>query len=177
MTDQITPDESGTEPDAQPQTFPAEYVAQLREEAKAGRLQTKALQAQIDKINADNEAAANAKLEQQGEFQKIAEQRAAEIERLKVYETKVKTFEETTSAANAAFIESIPEERRTLIPAGMDALTLQAYLQTNRELLIGTSYTPPWTNGGAGTRRRGETVITKEQLIANKRAAGTYSPL
>lgn len=170
MTDPTTPADAGTAPDAQPQTFTAEYVAELRNEAKARRLQNEALTAQIEKANADNEAAAAAKLAEQGEFQTLAEQRAAEIEKLMPYKQQVETFIEAATASNQLFIESVPEDRRSLIPDGMAPLELQTYISTNRDLLMGQPYTVPATNGGAGIIKKpsGKPLSSSELSMAEK---------
>jgi hypothetical protein len=154
MTDPIQAD-AGTEPDAQePTTFTTEYVRQLREEAKAHRLKAQALEA--EKVKRDEEAAAEAArlLEQQGKFKELADQRQAEIERLAGYEAQVKSLLEAAMESNAAFIETVPEDRRRLIPMDYDPLKLQAYLNANRDSLIGQPFHPPATNGGAGTYQR-----------------------
>lgn len=170
MTDPTTPDESGTAPEAQPQTFTAAYVKELRNEAKVNRLQAAELKAQLEKFNADNEAAAAAKLAEQGEFQTLAEQRAAEIEALTPYKVQVEKFIEAATASNQEFIESVPEDRRTLIPDGMEPLELQTYISRNRDLIMGQPYTPPSTNGGAGTYQKpsGKPLTSAELQMASK---------
>jgi hypothetical protein len=115
------------------------------------------LRERLAKLEADRQAEANRQMEEQGKFKELADQRQAEIERLKAYEEQVQAYIGQAEASNAAFIEQVPQERRGLIPSGYSALDLQSYLQNNRELLIGQEakpFTPPSTNGGAGTYQR-----------------------
>jgi vacuolar-type H+-ATPase subunit I/STV1 len=175
MADEIVTDVATGEDAHEPQTFTADYVKALREEAKANRLKWQSLLTEKEQREAEAEAAKAKLLEEQGEYKTLAEQRAAEIERLKAYEAQVQNYTSQAEASNAAFIEQVPEERRGLIPSGYPPLDLQSYLQNNRDLLIGqpaTPHTPPSTNGGAGTYKRPGTgakpLTTEEMEIARK---------
>ncbi len=176
MTEPTTPVDAGDGDDPQepqePQTFTAEYVKELRDEAKARRLQGESLQLKLDKIEADRVAAEAAKLKEQGEFEKLADDRQLEIDRLTSYETQVKGLVEAAEISNAEFIKTVPEERRGLIPTDYDALKLQTYLNINRDSLIGQSYVPPSTNGGAGTRQPSggqfKPLTSAEKAMADK---------
>ena len=157
MTDELVTDATTGEDAQESQTFTADYVKALREEAKANRLKYQSLLTEKEQRDAEAEAAKAKLLEEQGEYKTLAEQRAAEIERLKQYEAQVQSYIEQAEASNAAFIEQVPEERRGLIPSGYSVLDLQSYLQNNRDLLIGQTakpFTPPSTNGGAGTYQK-----------------------
>jgi hypothetical protein len=144
----------GTESqDLQEKTFGADYVKQLREEAKQNRIKAQEFQEQLNAILEKQKADEQAKLEQQGEFQKLAEERQKEIERLASYEAQVTQLTEAAKASNEKLIEQVPEDKRGLIPE-YDPLKLQQWLTANQSVLIGQTFTPPSTNGGAGTYQK-----------------------
>lgn len=155
MTEEITADAvPGTETqDLQEKTFGAKYVKELREEAKQNRIEAQEAQEQLNAILEKQKAAEQQELEQQGEFQKLAEERQKEIERLAGYEAQVTSLTEAAKEANAKLIEQVPEDKRGLIPE-YEPLKLQTWLNANRQLLIGQTFTPPSTNGGAGTYQK-----------------------
>lgn len=155
MTEPIATDVTpGTETqDLQEKTFGADYVKELREEAKQNRIKAQETQEQLNAILEKQKTDEQAKLEQQGEFQQLAEERQKEIERLAGYEAQVTSLTEAAKASNEKLIEQVPEERRGLIPE-YEPLRLQQWLSANQSLLIGQPFTPPSTNGGAGTYQR-----------------------
>lgn len=112
-----------------------------------------ALREQLAEFQRKQQADEQAKLEEQGEFQKLAEERQKEIERLASYEAQVTQLTEAAKASNEKLIEQVPEDKRGLIPE-YEPLKLQQWLAMNQSILIGQPFTPPSTNGGAGTYQK-----------------------
>ena len=154
MTEQIVTDvTTGADTQTDTQTFDAAYVKALREEAKQNRIKAQEFQEQLNGILAKQQADEAAKLEQQGEFKKLADERQKEIERLATYEAQVTQLTESAKANNEKLIAQVPEDKRGLIPE-YEPLKLQQWLTVNQSILIGQPYTPPSTNGGAGTYQK-----------------------
>lgn len=177
MTEQIAADAATVvgEDSQESQTFTAEYVTSLREEAKANRLKYQSLLTEKEQRDADAEAAKAKLLEEQGEFKTLAEQRQAEIEELKVYKEQVQGFIDEATKNNEAFIEQVPEDKRGLIPTHYNPRDLQTYLLTNRDLLLGQDakpFTPPSTNGGAGTYQKSAPKALSQQEADMARKLG-----
>lgn len=77
---------------AEPQTFPADYVKGLREEAKQYRLQVKEMQAKLAQFEQSQAKAEETKLAEQSRWQELAEKREKELQELKsALETERKT--------------------------------------------------------------------------------------
>lgn len=75
-----TPPEPKTEPEpATPKTFDESYVKELRAEAAKNRKAAKDAKKALDEIRQTQEAADAKKLEEQGEWQKLAEQNATKV--------------------------------------------------------------------------------------------------
>jgi len=159
-------------PDAQDeQVFTADYVRQLRKEAKANRLKAAAAQRELDAVKEREAAAEATKLAEQGEFQKLAEQRAARIAELEPYQAKVEQITAAAKEANERFVSGLPDDKKTLVPLGYEPLRLQEWIAVNREFLIGSPHTVPPTNGGAGLSKRpssGSKLSPAEKAMADK---------
>ena len=125
----------------------------------------------LAQIEAERKQAEEERLAKQNEWQQLAEKRQAEIDRLSGYEERVTEMVKQAEEQNAKLIESVPEDKRRLIPSDYDPLKLQMWLSNNRDLLTAT-YTPPSTNGGAGTYQRptaaAKPLSPKEIEVARK---------
>ena len=128
--------------DAVEKAFPAEYVQQLRQEAASYR--TKLKEFEESQRKAEEE-----RLTQQQEWQKLAEQRAAEIEALKPYQERYTAVVEAIKAGNEKKLEAIPDNMKSLIPPIEDPATLGQWLDANWQILTGKPPVPS-LNGGAG---------------------------
>lgn len=167
MTDenggQVSPTADAPQVDAPVQTFPADYVQQLRQEAASYRVKLKEIEEAQKK--ADEE-----RLAKQQEWQTLAEQRAAEVEALRPFQDKYAAMLEAIKAGNEKRIEQIPEGMRTLIPPIDDPATLTNWLDTNWQLLTGKAQAPS-LNGSAGqgpARTQAVTLTDSELQIAQK---------
>lgn len=145
------------------QTFPAEYVQQLRQEAASYRTK-------LREIEEAQKTAEQKRLEQQQEWQTLAEQRAAEVEALRPYQEKYTAMLESVKTGNEKRIEQVPDVMRSLIPPIDDPVTLGQWLDANWTILTGKPPVPT-LNGGAGqTPARTQTVVLTdaELQIAHK---------
>ena len=95
---QVSPTADAPQVDAPVQTFPADYVQQLRQEAASYRVKLKEIEEAQKK--ADEE-----RLAKQQEWQTLAEQRAAEVEALRPYQDKYAAMLEAIKAGNEKRIE------------------------------------------------------------------------
>ena len=165
MTDDapVVEPESGQEAEPQePKMFDLNYVQELRQEAANWRTRLRERE-QKDK-DAEQE-----RLAKQSEWQKLAEQRAAEIEELSPYRDRYNTMLETVAESNTKRVETIPEAMRGLVPDFDDPLKLSTWLDANSQLL--TKPLAPALNGEAGSGGRPTEVetLSAEELRAARR--------
>lgn len=142
--------------------FDATYVKELRSEAANYRTQLRALeQAQKD--------AEETRLTQQNEWQKLAEQRATEIDELSPYKDRYTGIVESIAVSNAKRVETIPDAMRGLIPDFNDPVKLSGWLDANSQLL--TKPLAPALNGnaGAGDRPTDAETLSAEELVAARK--------
>lgn len=85
--------QDGQNPEGQnpnePKQFSEEYVKQLREEAKANRLQVIELKAELDKIKSQQEEITKKQAEEQGKFKELYEK---ELERAKQIQAEAESY-------------------------------------------------------------------------------------
>lgn len=133
----------GQEPDAaRAETFDAEYVSKLRQEAASYRTRLKELEQQ----QAERQ---NAELAEQARWKELAEKRAAEVESLKPVQERYAAMLEAMAASNQRRIESLPDQFRSLVPQYEDPAQVATWLDANAEVLTAKP-TMPSLNGGAG---------------------------
>jgi len=123
------------------------YIKSLRTENKSRR---EALQAAEDaKATAETK-----RLTEQGEWKTLAEQRATELESLKMQKTRADALEGQIKAMNETRIKQVPEAMRTMIPTDYTPEKLSGWLDANLHLLTKT----PAPNLDGGQRgERGKT--------------------
>jgi len=134
------------------QTFTADYVRELRQEAAAVRIKLRELEMKQKQED-------DARLAQQAEWQKLAEQRAQEVESLRPYQEKYTAMLEAIKTGNAKRIEQIPDSMKTLVPTIDDPAVLSQWLDANWQILTGKPLSPS-LNGGAGTQAQRTQTIT-----------------
>lgn len=88
------------------------------------------------------------KLEAEGKFQELAEQRAAEIAELQRYKEQAERYEKRFKDSNAARIGQIPEQMRGLVPTELSAEQVAGWLDRNWAML--TQRPAPDIDAGAG---------------------------
>ena len=79
----------------EPANFSREYVHELREEAKANRLQAAQFKKQLDEMAASQEADKAKALEEQGEYKKLFEESQEKLKSIPALETRLSAFEQT----------------------------------------------------------------------------------
>lgn len=109
------------------------------------------------------ERAQQDKMHQNGQFEELAQQRAAEIETLKPYRERAEALEGVIRQSNAQRIEQIPEQMRSLVPVEMlSPDQLATWLDKNAALLMRPP--APSLDGGAGSGGTVEVIrLTDEQ--------------
>lgn len=147
----------GQEPSPQ-DTFSREYVEKLRQEAADNRVKLKEFQ--------DAQTAAEAlRLEKQGEWQQLAEARAAEITELTTYKGQFEAVQKAMDKRNKERIEQIPEDMRTLVPEYSDPSQLATWLDTNWQRLNASPLVPSLNGEAGGNTKRGTKVILSPDEI------------
>lgn len=143
-----------------------DYIGELRGESAKWRTEVRKLQTAQEKAEAERKQAEEAELAKQGEFKTLAEQRAAELEALKPKADQADALLERISKQNAARIDKIPEELRTVVPADhMDPVALSEWLDQNEEKLLGER--APSLDGGK--RGSGSRTPADPKKVLNKR--------
>lgn len=149
--------------------IPAEWrwlyaeMKQARKEAGDFRAEKNTLQKQITE-------AEQKKLVEQGEWQKLAEQRQAELEKIKVAAELGKQYQDALKATNDQRIAAIPKERQALIPTDYDPVKLAGWLDKNQHLLVNKPQAPN-LNGGegsTGSNTQPNIDLTADELLVAK---------
>lgn len=125
---------------------------QRRENAAARRKLREREQADAD-AEAERKRKADEALAQQGEYQKLAEQRAQEIADLKPYKERAEKAEKALQAHVDARIARIPQDKRSLVPKGIDVYQQSEWLDLNESLLVkpgAPNLNPGGYSGGEG---------------------------
>lgn len=148
MTDDtlVVEPETGTKVDtAEPKMFNLEYVQELRQEAASWRTKLR----EVEQNDKDAEVA---RLEEQKEWQTLAETRASEVNELTVYKDKYDGMVDSIAQNNVKRVEAVPESMRGLVPDFDDPIKLSGWLDANTQLLA--KPTAPSLDGSAGGNER-----------------------
>lgn len=129
------------------------YIKELRDEAKKTRLEKE----QAEKARRDAE---QAQLVEQGNWKKLAEDRAAELAKLTPYQQRAEALEKIISANNAQMIQQIPEQMRGIVPP-LASEALNEWLVKNLPLL--QRKPAPDIDAGAGSGGGGKSALTDEE--------------
>jgi DNA repair exonuclease SbcCD ATPase subunit len=146
----------------QPQTFDAEYVKGLRDEA--AKYRTK-----LREVEEAQEAERKAELEKQQKWQELAQEHEKKVQELEPIKARYEEMLERLRESNKRRIEQIPESMRDLIPDYEDPAQLATWLDTAAAKLAKPS--APSLNGGAGRGERpgDEVILSPEQLAIAKK--------
>lgn len=129
------------------------YIKELRDEAKKTRLEKEA----ADKARKEAEQTA---LAEQGNWRKLAEDRAAELAKLMPYQEQASNLLKIISDNNAQMIAQIPEDMRDIVPP-LAADALNAWLVKNLPRLARKQ--APNIDAGAGSGGSGAKPIVATQ--------------
>jgi uncharacterized membrane protein YccC len=113
-----------------------DYIRALRRESEERRKKLAAYEKAQREAEAARKLEEEKRLAEQGQWQKLAEERAAEIERLKQYEAQVAALLEATRKRNADRIARLPEAVRDLVPVDYEPYKLAAWLDANEGKLV-----------------------------------------
>jgi hypothetical protein len=132
------------------------YIRQLRDEAKQTRLEKEA----AEKARKEAE---QQQLVEQGNWKKLAEDRAAELAKLTPYQQKAEELEKIINDNNTQMINQIPEADRAEVLPPLPPAALNAWLVKNLKRL--TRKTAPETDAGAGMGGSGDknAVLTDDE--------------
>lgn len=153
MTDQTPPVETGATAEAgQTPAFTPEqtqaYVKQLRDEAKKHRLAAEAAQAKLTEYETKQREADAEKLQKEGQFKTLYEQKRAEAEKLAEQAKHAEPFVEAFRKSLEQRIERLPEVNRSMVPKFDNPLDTAAWLDENESKLGARPF--PNLNPGAG---------------------------
>ncbi len=137
-----------------------EYIRSLRDEAATSR---KTLKEKLDAVA----AAQQDELKKKGNFETLAEQRAAEVEALKPYKERTEALETIIRSSNEERIKTIPDNKKPLVKVLVGKLSpedMQQYLNENPSLFV-TEPPPNYDAGvvvGGSGGGKGEPKVTDE---------------
>lgn len=119
------------------------------------------------------EQAQQERLAKQGDFETLAQQRAAEVESLKPFAQRTSELEAVIREDNEAIIKSIPEQMRSIIPTDYPPEKLKRWLTTNMTLL--SKQPAPNYDAGAGGGGGGSQPVklSPDELAMAKRVGVT----
>jgi hypothetical protein len=118
------------------------------------------------------EQAQQERLAKQGDFETLAQQRAAEVESLKPFAQRTSELEAVIREDNEAIIKSIPEQMRSIIPTDYPPEKLKRWLTTNMTLLSkqpAPNYDAGAGVGGGGGNNGSTPKLTADELDVAKR--------
>jgi hypothetical protein len=107
-----------------------------RRDAAERRKKAEELEQSIAKAEADRKAAEAKRLAEQGDWQKLAEQRAADLEKLQPIQQMAEALQNRIKAGNEARIAKLPEPMRKLVPANYGVVELSEWLDANYDTLV-----------------------------------------
>lgn len=114
----------------------------------------------LAKLQSDHEVKERERLQQQGEWQQIAENERKRAADLAAKAQRAEALEKAINDANKARMERVPESMRTLIPVDYPPDRLQVWLDANWERL--TAKPAPDLDAGAGRGSGGAAVTVSE---------------
>ena len=146
-----------TNPTPEPATEPERTVPlSALQEARAAK---QALAAELADLKAAQEAAAQKRAEEQGEFQALYEKVTPELESLRAEVDGFRTREtariERVTTANVERLEALPDTLKALAPEGLDPDTLAGWLNRAEKQATTESKRPAGTQTHGGTKSSG----------------------
>lgn len=137
-------------------------LSEVNNESAGRRHRLNELEATVKQLNEAHQK----RLAEQGNFEELARQRAAELETLKPYEERAKTLEGIIRSSNEARIGQVREDLRALVPADYAPEKLAAWLDANWSRL--TVKSAPDLDAGAGTAKARATLSDEERTAARR---------
>lgn len=106
-------------------------IAEVNQESAARRHKIKELEEEREALK----QAQMARLEQEGNYKALAEERAKKLTELETYQERAAALEATIREANDARIASIPEHMRSVVPTDYSPDKLAKWLDNNASVL------------------------------------------
>lgn len=170
MTEDTTPkvngenqDDSTTETEDLQQTFPRQYVEQLRKESEKYRNRAKEAETKVQEFEQQMKADETKRLEQQEQWRELAESRQRELEELSGYKAQYEDVLQNIKLSNESRIESIPQDMQSLVP-DLEPVALAQWLDANAALLKRPSAPGLDARAGNNDRPSGQPTLTEEEL-------------
>jgi hypothetical protein len=107
------------------------------------------------------------RLAEQGNYEELARQRAAEVETLKPYEERAKSLEGIIRASNEARVGQVREDLRALVPGDYAPEKLATWLDANWQRL--TAKIAPDLDAGAGAASRKAANLSEDERATARR--------
>lgn len=114
----------------------------------------------LARLQSDHEAKERERLQQQGEWQQIAENERKRAADLSAKAQRAEALEKAISDANKARIDRVPESMRPMVPVDYPPDRLQVWLDANWERLV--TKPAPDLDAGAGSGSGGAAVTVTE---------------
>lgn len=183
--DSVPPSNGGEEDDEALPSWAKTRLQSLEERLKEVNQESASRRHRLNELETslkDLQSAQQKRLAEQGNYEELARQRAAEVEALRPYEERAKSLEGIIRASNDARIAQVREDVRALVPTDYAPEKLASWLDANWSRL--TTKPAPDLDAGAGTSG-GRTIrlsdeeravarrfgMTDEQYIAAKQKA------
>jgi len=139
-----------------------------RKEAADRRNHAKTLEEQQAKAEAERKAADAKRLAEQGDWQKLAEQREADLQKLQPIQQMAEALQNRIKAGNEARIAKLPDAMQKLVPTGYGVVELSEWLDANYDTLV----KPTAPNLDPGKKDgKGNQAPPKDQVLGKKRFA------
>ena len=141
-------------------------VKNLRKEAKDNRLKAERYEQESRSVAEARAKDEQERLAKQGEWQKLAEDRAKELEALKSVKEKAERFEAQLKATNEARVKRLPDVMRGVVPTDYTPERLAEWLDKNEQVLISGRTAPNLDAGDKG--ERGKKAPSPQEVLKRR---------
>lgn len=175
MPDTTNPNPSGdssAETENTGHMIPKARFDEVNTKYKALETQLKALQQQQTEAESARQAQQQKELAEQNRYKELYEQTLKDLETLKAVQTEAKLYKEGFQATLQARLDSIPEEKRHLIPE-LEPIKLSAWLdKALPDLVTPSKPIAPKLDGGSGTGNGAGVALSAGQQTLAELARG-----
>lgn len=175
MEDNLNPtqDNSSTETENTERMIPKARFNQVNEENKALKERLKAIEDKQAETERERQAQQQKEMAEQNRYKELYEAAQAQLATLSAAQNEAKLYRDSLENTLKARIESIPEDKRHLIPDFGDITQKMAYLDKAFPDLVATPKpAAPKLDGGSGSGTRGNALKLSDFEIQMAREAG-----
>ena len=176
MTDNLNPtqDDSSTETENTERMIPKARFNQVNEENKALKARLQAIEDKQAATEQERQAQQQKEMAEQNRYKELYEAEKAKTASLEAVQNEAKLYRDSLENTLKARIESIPEDKRHLIPDFGDITQKMAYLDKAFPDLVATPKpNAPRLDGGSGSSNtRGNALKLSDLEIQMAREAG-----